>query len=135
LRLGGLRCLQALASSPSGRILAAVEMDSRTLAGGDVEDTVYLWEVHSGQEVRRIGAQQGHVLSLAFTADGRTLATGGGESTILLWDLTGSVSGGKVKPVAPLTAVELDGLWADLAGDAATADRALWTLAKAPQQS
>ena len=34
-----------------------------------------------------------------------------------------------------LTASELAALWSDLAGDAASADRALWTLTSAPQQS
>jgi hypothetical protein len=53
----------------------------------------------------------------------------------LLWDLTGQAQAGKLKQPAPLTAQQLNDLWSDLAGDAAQADRAIWTLAAVPKQS
>lgn len=62
------------------------------------------------------------------------LATSGQDSTILLWDLAvGSL--GVDSKAAPLTTKDLDALWSDLAGDGAKADRAIWTLALAPQHS
>ena len=73
------------------------------------EGTIHLWEINSGQVLRRIVEPCGLVWSLAFAPDGRTLAAGGGDSTILLWDLTGSAKDGK-KPVA-LTKEELQGSW------------------------
>ena len=42
---------------------------------------------------------------------------------------------GKLKQLAPLTAQQLNELWSDLAGEAAQADRAIWTLALVPKQS
>jgi dipeptidyl aminopeptidase/acylaminoacyl peptidase len=132
LALGVQGFLDEVAFSPSGRTLAAVVRRGRTLENGDVGETstVHLWEVLSGQEIRRIDVPQGGARALAFAPDGRTLATGGSDSTILLWDLTGGAN-----DRATRTAAELAGLWADLGGDAARADRALWTLAAAPGQS
>jgi RNA polymerase sigma factor (sigma-70 family) len=128
--------VDALAFSCDSRLLAAVVRRGRTLADGDVEETstIQIWEALSGQEIRRMDVLQGWVGALAFAPNGRTLASGGSDSTILLWDLTGGVTHAKAKTAA-LTAGELAGLWADLAGDAAPADRALWKLALVPQQS
>jgi hypothetical protein len=128
--------IDAVAFSPSGRLLAATVRNGRALAGGDAQETsmLHLWEVLTGQEIRRVDVPQGMVRTLAFAPDGRTLASGGSDSTILLWDLTGGMKYGKSKTAAP-TAGDLPGLWADLAGDAAKADRALWALVRAPKQS
>jgi RNA polymerase sigma factor (sigma-70 family) len=122
----GQSMIESLAFSPSGRVLAAGEGLEKAK---DAASAIYLWEVASGKEIRTIAGMQGSVPSLAFAPDGRTLASGGGDSTILLWDLAAGTKGGK------LTAAALDGLWADLAGDAGKADRALWALARAPQQT
>jgi WD40 repeat protein len=137
VRFSGTNRILSLAFSPTGRVLAAGDIGQRTLPNGDGQDTctIHLWEVVSGQEIRRIAGPQGTVWSLAFAPDSRTLASGGGDSTILVWDLSGSPADGTSKPALPRTAEELDTLWSDLAGDAATADRALWTLVQAPTQS
>jgi hypothetical protein len=125
-RFRGQSMVSGLAFSPSGRVLAAGEgLEKAT----DAASAIYLWEVLSGQEIRTIAGMQGSVPSLAFAPDGRTLASGGGDSTILLWDLAAGTKSSKP------TAAALENLWADLAGDAGKADRALWTLARAPQQA
>jgi WD40 repeat protein len=132
LSIGVQGYLDAVTFSASGRLLAAAVRQGRKLPNGEVEETsaIHVWEVLSGQEIRRIDVTQGGVWALAFAPDGRVLASGGMDSTIVLWDLTG----GKSTPAA-LTAAELSGLWANLGGDARAADRALWTLVRAPKQS
>jgi WD40 repeat protein len=126
----GSESVYALAFSPTGRILAGGWFGSRTDDEYNAEGAIQLWEVHSGQEIRQIKTPHFVITALAFTPDGRTLASGGSDATILLWDLAGQAN---AKP-QPLTPARLDQIWADLRADAAKADRALWTLALAPQQ-
>jgi RNA polymerase sigma factor (sigma-70 family) len=67
---------------------------------------------------------------LTFTNDGRRMATGHPDSTILLWDVNLPAHSEK-----PLTAKEIDALWADLASaDAAKAWQAVWRLAESPRE-
>ena len=90
------------------------------MPSGEKEEicSIRLWELPSGQEIRRFEVEQNWVWSLAFSPDGRTLASGGGDSTILLWDLTGRRGDGFLQP-ARLTPGEVDKLWTDLSGEAA----------------
>jgi WD40 repeat protein len=132
----GFERILCLAFSPGGRTLAVIDLARHNMQGPDERTTcmLHLLEVLSGQEVRRLAMAQESVWSLAFAPDGRTLATGGGDSTILLWDMTARGLAGKVK-AAGLTAADLDQLWSDLAGDAATADKALTALVLAAKES
>jgi dipeptidyl aminopeptidase/acylaminoacyl peptidase len=134
LRIGGpKRRFVSLAFSPSGGTLAVAE--SRRGGPENYADSLHLWEVASGQEIRQIDDQQGGVGVLAFAPDGRSLATGGMDSTILLWDLTGQATQGKLNSAPPPSPAELDRQWADLAGDASKADKAIWVLVLAQKQS
>jgi WD40 repeat protein len=131
----GFQRILCLAFSPSGRTLAAVDLVRNNFGPDEMQTcTLHLLEAFSGQEIRKIDMPQGSVWALAFAPDGRTLATGGGDSTILLWDMTARAGDGKRKPSA-LAPADLERLWSDLADDAAAADRALETLARAPKQS
>jgi hypothetical protein len=108
----------APALSPDGRLLAL-----RTLDGTGVE----VWEAASGQCAFDI-SPQGPVERVAFLPDGRTLAVAGGPAGgILLWDLTGRRTARRQLPVASG--------WAELAGDAGSAQLAVWALASSPEQS
>jgi hypothetical protein len=83
-------------------------------------------------EAIRSGTTPGSYAScLTFTPDGLRMATGHPDSTILLWDL-------RLPAVheAPLTAKEVEVLWADLAdADAAKAWKAIGRLAEAPKEA
>src|SRR5262249_2153471 len=66
----------SLASSPDSKTLAAVW-----------EQTVCVWDVGSGEELRRFGPREERLGSLAIAPDGRTLVTGSLSGTVRLWDL------------------------------------------------
>jgi WD40 repeat protein len=118
--------------SPDGRVLATADADA-----------IRLWDVATGKQLFRrplpdgVGQYQPRspLHSLCFLPDGHTLATGMGDGTILVWDLAPQTwpATGIVKDLGHK---ELDGLWADLAGDdVRKAHLAIYILAAAPAQA
>jgi WD40 repeat protein len=66
--------LHPIALSPNGQLLAYV----------GAQDTVRLFETHTGRELRTIKTA---ATSLKFSADGKTLAFGDPQGTVKLWDV------------------------------------------------
>nr|MCU0495070.1 WD40 repeat domain-containing serine/threonine-protein kinase [Chloroflexaceae bacterium] len=56
-------------------------------SGAENENTVRLWDVTNGTQLRALEGHTGWIRSLAFTADGKTLASGSTDNTIKLWDV------------------------------------------------
>lgn len=82
VQTGHISCVSEVAFSPDGK----------TLASGSWDNSVKLWDVASGQEVKSLEGHTGWVWSVAFSPDGKTLASGSGDKTIRLW----SVESGEV---------------------------------------
>jgi hypothetical protein len=68
-------------------LTAAFAPDGLTLAAGDLDGKLYLWERDTGQAVRTWQGHKFAVYALAFAADGRTLVSAGQDGVIRLWDL------------------------------------------------
>lgn len=68
---------QALAWSPDGRVVAAVDYPAASVS---------LWDTTTGAWLRTLEGHTNHVLFAAWSPDGSTLATGSLDRDVRLWD-------------------------------------------------
>jgi WD40 repeat protein/tRNA A-37 threonylcarbamoyl transferase component Bud32 len=80
--------------------------DGKRLAGVGGDQTVRLWDVDTGQEIRILRGHTGHVYSVCFSPDGKRLASAGADQTVRLWDAsTGQAVRTVQVPTGPVTAL------------------------------
>ena len=72
----GAMCVEAVAFSPVGHLLASVGEDTM----------VRLWDPATGQQLRTLTGHTDWVKSVAFSPDGHLLASAGGDKMVRLWD-------------------------------------------------
>jgi WD40 repeat protein len=62
--------------------------DGKTLASGSFDNSIKLWDITTGKEIRTLQGHSNFVDSVSFSPDGKTLASGSYDNTIKLWDIT-----------------------------------------------
>ena len=70
----------------------AFSPDGKTITSGSSDNTIRLWDVSTGTEIRTLQGHTDDVNSVAFSPDGKTIASGSSDGTVKLWDVaTGTV--------------------------------------------
>jgi len=72
----------------SAVLSVAFSPDGNTLASGDYDNNVTLWDVQTSELSHKLtmGRHSDIVRTLTFSPDGKTLASGSADKTIILWD-------------------------------------------------
>jgi WD40 repeat protein len=65
----------AISFSPNGKILAS-----------SIEDTIYLWDVYSGKEIKRLKGNSAEIIN-ALAFNGNILAAGSSDNSVYIWDV------------------------------------------------
>jgi WD40 repeat protein len=68
--------------------LGACSLDGRSVLSGSLDDTLKLWDVATGNEIRTLAGHTNTVLSVAFSPDGKAALSGSADNTLKLWDVT-----------------------------------------------
>ncbi|RKU17680.1 hypothetical protein C6501_03530 [Candidatus Poribacteria bacterium] len=76
-----------LTGHTEGVLSVAFSPDGQMLASGSSDDTIRLWNVETGTELRELTGHTSYVNSVAFSPDGQMLASGSWDETIRLWNV------------------------------------------------
>jgi WD40 repeat protein len=116
----------SLAFSPDGRVLACGADPTRP----NEEKGAVLWDLDTGREAARLKGHDASVHCLSFAPDSKAVVTGSADRTALSWRIPSAPR----PPAERLSEQALEGLWADLAGDAPRAWRAVARLSASPAE-
>jgi hypothetical protein len=65
----------------------AIRPDGRIIASASDDNTVRLWDMATGAEIRTLEGHSREVISVAFSPDGARLVSGSNDTTLRLWDV------------------------------------------------
>ncbi len=75
------------AGNTNGISCVSLSLDGKTIASGNDDETIHLWDVDTGKLIKILPGHSRRVWQVAFSPDGKTIASGSGDGTVLLWDV------------------------------------------------
>jgi WD40 repeat protein len=81
------RMLDGNSAATAGAACLAFSPDAKTLAVGQEDGKISLWDAQSRQRRSTLAAHDGFVAAMAFAHDGSTLASSGGDRKTRIWDM------------------------------------------------
>jgi WD40 repeat protein len=88
-RSGGGDLIRTFAVRTGGVTALAFCPDGRQALSGNVDGTVRLWQVDTGQQLRSAPGHSGAVSSVIVCSDGHTILSGSRDGSVRRWDLDG----------------------------------------------
>jgi len=117
-----------------GQSAMAFSNDGAVLAVGDMQGTIFLASVRSGEQLGRRAGHRNRITSLAFSADDTFLLSGSADTTAIMWKLD-DIRWPR-PAAAKLDDAALDRLWGELAsGDPGKGRQAAVALAAGGDQA
>jgi WD40 repeat protein len=68
-------------------VSVAFSPDSKYALSGSFDNTLKLWEISSGKEIRTFSGHSNRINSVAFSPDGRYTLSGSSDKTVKFWDI------------------------------------------------
>ena len=65
----------------------AVTADGRRAVSASDDNTLKVWDLETGEELRTLAGHSGRVTGVAVTADGRRAVSASWDKTLKVWDL------------------------------------------------
>src|SRR5258708_7182989 len=79
-------CLMTLREHSDGVTTVVSSPDGGLMASASRDNTIKLWDPHTGEHLRTLEGHSSDVTSVAFSPDGELLASASWDNTINLWD-------------------------------------------------
>lgn len=73
---------------PAGICSVAISPNNQIVADASEDNTIKLWNLSTGKEIRTLHGHSGFVRAIAFSPDGQILVSGSNDKTIKLWNLS-----------------------------------------------
>jgi WD40 repeat protein len=88
------RCLLTLTKHSSWVTSVAISPNAQTFASSSLDDSIKIWNLHSGEELMTLRGHTRGVNAIAISPDGKTLVSGSDDYTIKFWSYhTGTLLG------------------------------------------
>jgi WD40 repeat protein len=65
----------------------AISPDGKYIVSGNYDNTIKLWDIESGKEIRNFEGHSSIVASVAISPDGKYIVSGSHDKTVKLWDI------------------------------------------------